>query len=78
MTDNFAKSSRLAITAVIAGFIANLIQVSLFRFFMGHFYGTEIHLGLFLSIWLLGIAIGGYAGGKVCVKSATLLKQSPR
>lgn len=74
MTDDFAKSSRLAITAAIAGFIANLTQVSLFRFFMGHFYGTEIHLGLFLSIWLLGIAIGGYAGGKVSIKPSTLLK----
>ncbi len=74
MTESFAPGSRLAIISTIAGFIANLAQVSLFRFFMGHFYGTEIHLGLFLSIWLLGIAIGGYVGGKVSIKPLLLLK----
>ena len=74
MTEVFAKNSRLAVIAAIAGFVANLSQVALFRFFMGHFYGTEIHLGLFLSIWLLGIAIGSYLGGKANFRTATLLK----
>ncbi len=74
MTEVFAKGSRLALISVIAGFVANLTQVSLFRFFMGQFYGTEIHLGLFLSIWLFGIAIGGYIGGKAFIRPATLLK----
>ena len=50
--------------AAIVGFSANLAQVSLFRFFMGLFYGTEMHLGIFLAIWLAGISCGGYFGGK--------------
>lgn len=64
---------RLSLLAACAGFIANIAQVALFRFFMGQFYGTEIHLGMFLSIWLLGIAIGSFAGGKVTVSPRSLL-----
>lgn len=52
------------IVAALLGFSANLAQVSLFRFFMGLFYGTEMHLGIFLSIWLFGISSGGYVGGR--------------
>jgi len=74
MTEAFAQGSLRAVISAIAGFIANLTQVSLFRFFMGHFYGTEIHLGLFLSIWLMGIAIGGYVSGKVSIKPPLLMK----
>ncbi|GAB4281361.1 MAG: hypothetical protein Kow0029_26390 [Candidatus Rifleibacteriota bacterium] len=54
----------LAILAGITGFAANLTQISLFRFFMGLFYGTEMHLGIFLAIWLTGISAGGFFGGK--------------
>lgn len=64
---------RLSLIAGVTGFIANLAQVALFRFFMGQFYGTEIHLGLFLSIWLLGIASGGLLSGKISIKPAVLL-----
>lgn len=64
---------RLSLVASITGFIANLAQVALFRFFMGQFYGTEIHLGLFLSIWLLGIACGGLLSGKISVRPLTLM-----
>lgn len=53
----------LAVIAAIVGFAANLAQVSLFRFFMGWFYGTEMHLGIFLAIWLLGISLGGIISG---------------
>jgi spermidine synthase len=53
----------LAVIAAIVGFAANLAQVSLFRFFMGWFYGTEMHLGIFLAIWLLGISLGGIVSG---------------
>lgn len=63
----------LSLIAAFTGFCANLAQVALFRFFMGQFYGTEIHLGLFLSIWLLGIAAGGFSGGKTEVKPQKLL-----
>ncbi|MFZ5952135.1 MAG: hypothetical protein ACOYXC_15630 [Candidatus Rifleibacteriota bacterium] len=52
------------VVAAIAGFSANLAQVSLFRFFIGQFYGTEMHLGIFLAVWLAGISLGGFAGGK--------------
>lgn len=41
---------------------------------MGHFYGTEIHLGLFLSVWLLGIAAGGYLGGKFNFSAKFILR----
>ncbi len=64
---------RLSLLAACTGFIANLAQVALFRFFMGQFYGTELHLGMFLSIWLLGIAIGSFVGGKVTVSPGLLL-----
>lgn len=74
MTKGFAASYQLAAISAIAGFSANLTQVALFRFFMGQFYGTEIHLGLFLSVWLLGIALGGYIGGKIKIQPATLVK----
>lgn len=67
------KQSKLLFAALLAGFFANLLQVSLFRFFMGNFYGTEIHLGLFLSIWLAGTATGGYFGGKLKTSPAGLL-----
>ena len=74
MAKVFAAKYQLAAVSAIAGFFANLTQVALFRFFMGQFYGTEIHLGLFLSVWLLGIALGGYIGGKVRITPATLVK----
>ncbi|EKD82564.1 MAG: hypothetical protein ACD_39C01214G0003, partial [uncultured bacterium] len=74
MTKVFAASYQLAAISVIAGFSASLTQIALFRFFMGQFYGTEIHLGLFLSVWLLGIALGGYIGGKTRVNPASLVK----
>ncbi|HNX74926.1 MAG TPA: hypothetical protein PLM07_12330 [Candidatus Rifleibacterium sp.] len=63
----------LSLIAGFTGFIANIAQVALFRFFMGQFYGTEIHLGLFLSIWLLGIAIGSLAGGRITFGTRFLL-----
>jgi len=74
MTDK-SETSRLKLlfAALLAGFFANLLQVSLFRFFMGNFYGTEIHLGLFLSVWLAGTAFGGYSGGKVNISPTSLL-----
>ena len=65
--------NKLSLIAAFTGFSANLAQVALFRFFMGQFYGTEIHLGLFLSVWLLGIALGGFTGGKTTIKPQTLL-----
>ncbi|PKL43769.1 MAG: hypothetical protein CVV41_08350 [Candidatus Riflebacteria bacterium HGW-Riflebacteria-1] len=74
MTEGSAARYQLATISAIAGFAANLSQVALFRFFMGQFYGTEIHLGLFLSVWLLGIALGGLIGGKIRIQPATLLK----
>lgn len=64
---------KLSLIAAFTGFTANIAQVALFRFFMGQFYGTEIHLGLFLSIWLLGIAIGGFIGGKISISPRLLL-----
>ncbi|MGM0599051.1 MAG: hypothetical protein ACQETH_04455 [Candidatus Rifleibacteriota bacterium] len=57
------SSISLAVMAAIVGFAANLAQVSLFRFFMGWFYGTEMHLGIFLAIWLSGISLGGIISG---------------
>lgn len=54
----------LTLVALATGFCANLAQVSLFRFFMGTFYGTEMHLGVFLALWLAGISLGGYYGGR--------------
>ncbi len=64
---------KLSLIACFTGFTANIAQIALFRFFMGQFYGTEIHLGLFLSIWLLGISIGGFIGGKVSISPRLLL-----
>lgn len=64
---------KLSLIAAFTGFSANLAQVALFRFFMGQFYGTEIHLGLFLSVWLLGIALGGFFGGKTAIRPQNLL-----
>lgn len=59
-----SKRITLAIIAAVTGFCANLAQVSLFRLFMGLFYGTEMHLGIFLAIWLGGISMGGLIGGR--------------
>ncbi len=53
------------VVAAITGFSANLAQVSLFRFFIGQFYGTEMHLGIFLAIWLAGISSGGLVAGRI-------------
>ncbi len=64
---------KLSLIAGFTGFTANIAQVALFRFFMGEFYGTEIHLGMFLSVWLLGIAIGSFFGGKVAISPKLLL-----
>lgn len=74
MADLSISRVRLPLIAALTGFFANLAQVALFRFFMGQFYGTEIHLGLFLSIWLAGIAMGGYVSGKSSPRLSTLLR----
>lgn len=65
MTETRPASFKLLFTALLTGFFANLQQVSLFRYFIGNFYGTEIHLGLFLGIWLAGTAAGGFSGGRL-------------
>ncbi len=67
------KKRHYFFTAFILGIFANLSQIALFRFFIGNFYGTEIHLGLFLGIWLAGISAGGYFGGKFPIKPANLI-----
>lgn len=64
----------LVIVTCAIGFAANLAQVSLFRFFMGLFYGTEMHLGMFLGIWLAGISTGGFVGGKKSLSLKWLLR----
>lgn len=74
MTDILISRVRLPLIAALTGFFANLAQVALFRFFMGQFYGTEIHLGLFLSLWLAGIAMGGYISGKTSFQLPMLLR----
>ncbi len=48
--------------AFIGGLYANIVQVALIRFLLGTFSGTEIHLGIFLAVWLLGISLGAAAG----------------
>lgn len=63
----------LPAVAGATGFCANLAQVSLFRFFMGMFYGTEMHLGIFLAIWLAGISAGGYFGGRKTPEPGALI-----
>ncbi len=67
------KRMPLALIAAATGFCANLAQVSLFRLFMGLFYGTEMHLGIFLAIWLGGISSGGLIGGKRSLQPQHLL-----
>jgi ABC-type maltose transport system permease subunit len=47
----------------LLGFWANLAQVAVLRLFLGQFYGTEIQVGLFLGVWLAGVALGGLLGG---------------
>ncbi|HOT29711.1 MAG TPA: hypothetical protein PLU72_16160 [Candidatus Ozemobacteraceae bacterium] len=43
----------------LAGAAANIGQIALLRTILGQFYGTELHLGTFLAVWLLGLAAGG-------------------
>ncbi|NLI75708.1 MAG: hypothetical protein GX442_04610 [Candidatus Riflebacteria bacterium] len=49
--------------AFLLGFWANLAQVATLRLYLGLFYGTEIHLGLFLGLWLAGVSAGGALAG---------------
>jgi len=49
--------------AFLVGVFSNLSQVAALRIFMGTFYGTELHFGIFLGIWLGGVALGGILGG---------------
>ncbi len=51
------------VAAFLLGLWSNLAQVAALRLFLGQFYGTEIHLGLFLGVWLAGVALGGALGG---------------
>ena len=43
----------------LAGAAANIAQIAVLRTILGQFYGTELHLGTFLAVWLLGLAAGG-------------------
>ncbi len=43
----------------LAGAAANIAQIAVLRTILGLFYGTELHLGTFLAVWLFGIAGGG-------------------
>ncbi len=45
--------------AFLAGTAANIAQIAVLRTILGQFYGTELHLGTFLAVWLLGLAVGG-------------------
>lgn len=45
--------------AFLVGASANVAQIAVLRTILGQFYGTELHLGTFLALWLLGLAIGG-------------------
>jgi len=51
------------VAAFLAGVTANLAQVAILRMILGEFYGTELHLGSFLGLWLAGVALGGAAAG---------------
>jgi predicted membrane-bound spermidine synthase len=58
---------------LFTGFFANLAQVALLRLFLGNFYGTELHLGTFLAVWLTGIAGGAALAGRFPPSSRTVL-----
>lgn len=47
----------------LAGIAANIAQIAVLRTVLGQFYGTELHLGTFLAVWLFGIAAGGRLAG---------------
>lgn len=47
-----------SITIFLVGLWANLAQIASLRIFLGFFYGTEIHISLFLGLWLLLISVG--------------------
>lgn len=68
------KSQRFAIAgSFFIGVFTNLLQITTLRLFLGFFYGTELHLGTFLAIWLTGIAIGGFFGGFVSPRPELLV-----
>ncbi|HEY9069916.1 MAG TPA: hypothetical protein VIV61_06630 [Candidatus Ozemobacteraceae bacterium] len=61
------------VAAFYAGVTANLAQVAILRMILGEYYGTELHLGSFLGLWLAGIAIGGAVAGVVRPSPLTVL-----
>lgn len=68
------KSQRFAIAgSFFIGAFTNLVQITTLRLFLGFFYGTELHLGTFLAIWLAGIAFGGVFGGFVSPRPELLI-----
>lgn len=61
------------LAAFLVGLFANLAQIAALRLFLGTFAGTELHLGLFLGIWLGGIAIGSAWAGMQAISLPRLL-----
>lgn len=58
----------LIIAVVLIGAHATIAQVLLVRELLVVFYGNELCLGVIFGAWLLGVAIGAGAGGKVIKK----------
>jgi len=62
-----------AVAAFLVGIASNLAQVAILRFFLGEFYGTELHLGMLLALWLFGIAAGGWLSGAWKIPAQSVL-----
>lgn len=59
--------------AFLIGIAANISQIAVLRTVLGQFYGTELHLGTFLAVWLFGIAAGSRLAGTFHVTARAVI-----
>ncbi|MFH1723613.1 MAG: 4Fe-4S binding protein [Elusimicrobiota bacterium] len=57
--------ARLLLTFFLAGGFSQVVQALMGREMLVVFYGNEISLGLFYGFWLLWIAVGSWAAGRL-------------
>jgi len=63
----------MRVPAIIMGVTSILLQITVLRLLLSTFSGNELDIGITLSCWLLYVAAGSFAGGKIKRKHALAL-----
>ncbi len=55
---------------LVIGFSSLILQIALIRAALRTFSGNELVIGIVLSVWLIGVALGSMIGRRISIKSA--------